>query len=102
MALFALLKIFAPRYDPWYLFYKTGLRELLIACGVRQPSSSTQAQDGADDEGAGGVRQPSSATPLRKGADDEGAGGVRQPSSALTGTPTLVRGRTRIFQTPIF
>ena len=74
VALFALLKIFAPRYDPWYLFYKTGLRELLIACGVRQPSSSTQAQDGADDEGAGGVRQPSSATPLRKGADDEGAG----------------------------
>ena len=49
-----------------------------------------------------GVRQPSSATPLRKGADDESAGGVRQPSSALTSTPTLVRGRTRIFQTPIF
>jgi len=46
LALFALLKMFAPRYDPWDLFYRKGLKEFLAACGVRGTSWSTQAQDG--------------------------------------------------------
>ena len=38
--------MFAPRYDPWDLFYRKGLKEFLAACGVRGTSWSTQAQDG--------------------------------------------------------
>ena len=67
LALFALLKLFAPGYDPSDLFYRKGLREFLAACGVRQPSSSTVAQDTVLDEGAGGVRQPSSGTQAQDG-----------------------------------
>ena len=46
LALFALLKLFAPRYDPWDLFHRKGLKEFLAACGVRGTSWGTQAQDG--------------------------------------------------------
>ena len=67
VALFALLKMFAPGYNPSDLFYRKGLREFLAACGVRQPSSSTVAQDTVLDEGAGGVRQPSSGTQAQDG-----------------------------------
>ena len=47
VALFALLKLFAPGYDPWHLFYRKGLREFLAACGVHEPSCATPSQDGA-------------------------------------------------------
>ena len=53
LALFALLKMLAPDCDPWDLFYRKGLQEFLAACGVRQPSTSTQTQDGVLVEGAG-------------------------------------------------
>ena len=45
--------MFAPRYDPSYLFYKTGLQEFLAACGVRGTSCSTPLQNGVLHEGAG-------------------------------------------------
>jgi hypothetical protein len=77
VALFALLKMFAPGYNPSDLFYRKGLREFLAACGVHQPSSSTVAQDTVLDEGAGGVRQP------------------------LTGTTTIQRGWTNFSTLPI-
>ena len=51
LALFALLKMLAPDYDPWDLFYRKGLQEFLAACGVLEPSANTQAQDGAFAEG---------------------------------------------------
>ena len=53
MAFFALLKMFAPRYDPWDLFYRKGLKEFLAACGVRGTSCDTQAQDGVSHEVVG-------------------------------------------------
>ena len=40
MALFALLKLLAPGFSPWMLFYKKGLREFLAACGVHETSAS--------------------------------------------------------------
>ena len=43
----------APRYDPWALFYRKGLKEFLAACGVRGPSSSAPPQGGVADEGVG-------------------------------------------------
>ena len=52
LALFALLKMLAPRYDPWDLFYRRGLKEFLAACGIHDPSSATPLQDGVADEGA--------------------------------------------------
>ena len=69
-----------------------GLKELLAAYGVRQPSSATPLRKGADDEGAGGVRQPSPGTPTHEGADDEGAGGVRQLTATFTAEPSLGDG----------
>ena len=51
LALFALLKLFAPGYDPSDLFYKKGLREFLAACGVRGPSRTTLSQDRVLHEG---------------------------------------------------
>ena len=51
LALFALLKAFAPGFDPWMLFYKKGLREFLAACGVRGTSANTPSQDGVIAEG---------------------------------------------------
>ena len=45
VALFALLKLFAPGYNPSHLFYKTGLREFLAACGVRGTSCDTVSQN---------------------------------------------------------
>ena len=51
LALFALLKMFAPRYEPSDLFYKKGLREFLAACGVRGTSANTPSQDGVIAEG---------------------------------------------------
>ena len=39
LALFAFLKLFAPTYNPWQVFYQRGLKEFLAACGVREPSS---------------------------------------------------------------
>ena len=53
---FALLKLFAPGYDPSDLFYRKGLREFLAACGVRGTSASTVAQDTVVAEG--GVEGP--------------------------------------------
>ena len=53
LALFALLKCFAPGYNPSDLFYRKGLREFLAACGVRGTSWSTVAQDTMLHEGAG-------------------------------------------------
>ena len=35
LALFGLLETFAPRYDPWLLFYRRGLKE--ISCSMRGP-----------------------------------------------------------------
>ena len=52
LALFALLKTFAPRYPPWLLFYRRGLKEFLAACGVHEPSSSADTRVSAPDEGA--------------------------------------------------
>ena len=40
LALFALLKLLAPGFSPWMLFYKKGMREFLAACGVHEPSAS--------------------------------------------------------------
>ena len=45
MALFALLKLFAPGYSPSDLFYRKGLREFLAACGVHGSSWTTVSQD---------------------------------------------------------
>ena len=56
LALFALLKILAPRYDPWALFYKKGLKEFLAACGVHEPSASAPPRGGIFD--GGGVEGP--------------------------------------------
>jgi hypothetical protein len=53
LALFALLKMLAPRYDPWALFYMKCLTKFLAACGVRGPSSSAPPQGGVADEGVG-------------------------------------------------
>ena len=41
LTFFALLKILAPRYDPWALFYEKGLNEYLAACGVHDPEDDT-------------------------------------------------------------
>ena len=51
-----------------------GLQEFLAACGVCQPWCGTQAQDGADDGGAGGVHQTSCNIQAQDEADDEVAG----------------------------
>ena len=53
LALFALLKSFAPGYQPSDLFYRKGLREFLAACGVRGPSTTTLSQDRVVVEGSG-------------------------------------------------
>ena len=56
MALFALLKTFAPGYNPWYLYYRMGLEEFLAACGVHEPSPSSWSTGGCPlvlHEGAG-------------------------------------------------
>jgi hypothetical protein len=53
LALFALLKLFAPGYNPSDLFYRKGLREFLAACGVRGTSWGTVAQDTVLHEDAG-------------------------------------------------
>ena len=52
LALFALLKMFAPRDPPWLLFYRRGLKEFLAACGVHEPSWSADARASALHEGA--------------------------------------------------
>ena len=39
------------RYNPSYLFYKTGLQEFLAACGVRGTSANTPLQNGVIAEG---------------------------------------------------
>jgi hypothetical protein len=57
LALFALLKCFAPGYEPSDLFYRKGLREFLVACGVREPSCSTLSRDRVLHEGAGEGRR---------------------------------------------
>ena len=59
LAFFALLKLFAPGFNPWMLFYKKGLREFLAACGVHEPSASA-APCGAvvAEGGAEGPRRP--------------------------------------------
>ena len=49
--LFALLKAFAPGFDPWMQFYKKGLREFLAACGVLEPSANAPTREGAFAEG---------------------------------------------------
>ena len=46
LALFALLKTFAPCYNPWYLFYRMGLKEFLSACGVHEPSPKSGSTGG--------------------------------------------------------
>ena len=48
--------MFAPRYNPSHLFYKTGLREFFAACGIRGTSANTVAQDTIFAEG--GVEGP--------------------------------------------
>ena len=53
LALFALLKMFAPRYNPSDVFYRKGLREFLAACGVRGTSCDTVAQDTVSHEVVG-------------------------------------------------
>ena len=53
LALFALLKMFAPRYNRSDLFYRKGLREFLAACGVRGTSCDTVAQDTVSHEVVG-------------------------------------------------
>ena len=52
LALFALLKAFAPGFDPSDLFYRKGLREFLATCGVRGPSCNALSQDRISHEGA--------------------------------------------------
>ena len=52
LALFALLKMFAPRDPPWLLFYRRGLKQFLAACGVHEPSWSADARASALHEGA--------------------------------------------------
>ena len=44
MALFALLKLFAPGYQSSDLFYRKGLQEFLAACAVHGPSQDTLSQ----------------------------------------------------------
>ena len=51
LALFGLLKTVAPRYDPWLLFYRRGLKEFLAACGVHEPSANAPTREGAFAEG---------------------------------------------------
>ena len=46
VALFALLKTFAPGYNPWYLYYRMGLNEFLAACGFHEPSPSSCSTGG--------------------------------------------------------
>ena len=46
LALYALLKTFAPGYNPWYLFYRMGLKEFLAACGVHEPSPKSGSTGG--------------------------------------------------------
>ena len=53
LVLFALLKMFAPRYNRSDLFYRKGLREFLAACGVRGTSCDTVAQDTVSHEVVG-------------------------------------------------
>ena len=53
LAPFALLKVLAPTYNPWKVFYRMGLNEFLAAYGVRDPSSWTASPYGlAVHEGA--------------------------------------------------
>ena len=61
VALFALLKTFAPGYNPWYLYYRMGLKEFLAACGVHEPSPSSWSTGGCplvlhEDAGEGPCR----------------------------------------------
>ena len=51
LALFALLKSFAPSYNPSDLFYRQGLREFLAACGVHAPPANAVYQSTVFAEG---------------------------------------------------
>ena len=57
LALFALLKAFAPRSRPTDLFYRQGLKEFLAACGVHGPPANASyrseafAEDGVESRG---------------------------------------------------
>ena len=57
LALFALLKVFAPRYNPWKVFYRMGLKEFLAACGVHEPSSIPSPHGLEFNEGVGLQRE---------------------------------------------
>ena len=56
LALFALLKAFAPRSRPTDLFYRQGLKEFLAACGVHGPPANASYRSEAFAEG--GVEGP--------------------------------------------
>ena len=51
LALFGLLKAFAPGYNPWYVFHHMGLKEFLAKCGVHEPSANTSGCPPAFAEG---------------------------------------------------
>ena len=86
LALFALLKLLAPGFSPWMLFYKKGLREFLAACGVHEPSASAApcgavvAEGGAEGpRRISGVHEPSaSAAPCGAVLAEDGAEGPRR------------------------
>ena len=69
LALFALLKMFAPRYHPWLLFYRRGLKEFLAACGVHEPSASAAPCGAVVAEGGD---EPSASADTRVSAFAEG------------------------------